>query len=143
MNTETKALSTKEAPCNGAEATIEPEKARGPLNWYIVLQRVGDKVRVQPDWRGAIEVGDSIKFLSPDGSARIDFEKAESVDDDGHKIMRYPLGTRHKVEDEKFYEVVHSCKGVIQCTIVKDGKEFGYRSEERAANQKEVKDSGG
>jgi hypothetical protein len=97
---------------------------RAPLHWVIVLQKDDKEVRIQPDWRTAIQVGDYVKFVSTEGFAQVNFEETKGADE--HSLC--PFGENLKViEDDDFHEVLHSCKGAMQCSIHLDGKTYGYK----------------
>jgi len=100
-------------------------KEHESLKWIVVLQMVGENVRVQPDWRSAMKIGDTVQFLSPSGKVNVEFEPAKGMD--------APCGIK-EIKDKKVHKVINRSGGVMQCTVVKrDGKVFGYKRHEALA----------
>ena len=110
-------------------------RKREPRTWVVVLQKVGGKVVVQPDWRHAMKVGDRVRFIATEGKAHIEFRPAMGVDKNGRSLSnRFPCGTKNKEisDNAKTFDITESVKGVMQCTIVKGNLTIGYEQREAA-----------
>ena len=107
------------------ETTNQVKAKHEPTKWYVVVHLVDGKVKPQIDWRRSMKVGDEVYFLSPDGDAQVRFTPEEAKLQGGEKIVNnlYPFGKDNLVihGDKKIaYRVVHSCKALMTCSIVKD-----------------------
>jgi hypothetical protein len=111
----------------------KPQERPKCLKWIVVLQKFGEEVRIQPDWRNAMEIGDTVRFISPDGNVEVEFEP-----DTGDHL---PLGARTFRDGTENHKIVCSSKGVMQCTIITPDKvKYGYARREAAA--KALRDAG-
>ena len=94
-------------------------------NWYLVLQRDGNSVRVQPDWTNEVKEGDTVSFVSPDGTPMVTFEYGLHIKR-GKPVEVVPLA-KTAIKGSKPYRVLRSSAGTIECSLevkkkMKDGK---------------------
>jgi hypothetical protein len=102
-----------------------------PTTWYVVLHLVDGRVEPQLEWWREMKVHDKVKFLSPDGTVEVKFTPEDAKDQDGNPVTGlYPFGTEHikiKGDTEKPFEVIHSCKSLMTCSIIKNGVRIGWK----------------
>jgi hypothetical protein len=104
------------------------ERPKG-LKWIVVLQKFGNEVRVQPDWRKAMEIGDTVQFISADGDVHVEFEPGDGFGANGRPTKLIPLAVQ-KSGTSAHHKVENSVRGVMQCSIVTPTGVIGYEAVE-------------
>jgi hypothetical protein len=68
--------------------------------------------------------------MSPNGTVQVKFTPEDAKDKNGHTVTGlFPFGKDHEVilaDSKKEFEVIHSCKSLMSCSIVKDGVVYTY-----------------
>ena len=118
---------------NTLQPLTDTSQSSQATKWIVVLQKVGDNVRIQPDWTNKMKIGDTVQFQSPDGKVHVEFEP----DTGQPSPVENP-----KIQDALEHPIINSSKGVMNCTIVTPaGLTLGYEQDEALAAQAKLRGS--
>ena len=112
------------------QSTSSVAATRQPVTWYVVLHLVDGKVLPQLDWSRQMQVGDHVRFLSPDGVVQVKFTPELAKDANGNPVLDVPFGTDNTVvrgPDNDILDVKNSCKALMTCSLIKDGVVYTWK----------------
>lgn len=126
MDTETPTKKPEHSKASGSKNGTST-----PTTWYVVLHLVDGRVEPQLEWWKEMKVHDKVQFMSPDGTVQVKFTPEHAkAEKGGHPVTGlFPFGKDHEVilaDSKTEFKVLHSCKSLMSCSIVKDGVVYTY-----------------